>query len=126
MGDKDYTNFNSYLEAYTLVHDKFLGLVSLLRSEGNVHDQKLEIYPCLDEKGVVQSYVYAGKVKFSDRTIIEDEGEDIITDLWTVIFQYSLIKEKSDVAMLENEKGAKDTKKERWVLEKIPGHSNEP
>lgn len=116
MGEnKDGSRFDSYLEAYSAIHEKFLGLISLLRSERNLESSKLETHYELDEKGVVLSYYLLGKVKFAEKTLVEEDGEDIITDEWFVILQYSL---KKDCEENQNKK-TECLKEEKWVLEKI-------
>jgi hypothetical protein len=116
MGDnKDCNKFNSYLEAYAVIHEKFLSLISLIRSERNLESSKLETHYDLDEKGIVIGYFLFGKVKFTEKTLFEENGEDVISDEWVVVMQYSLKRDGEE----EKNKKAKCQKEEKWILEKI-------
>jgi hypothetical protein len=120
MEDPKPQEYDSEISAYKDVLDEFLEGVSLLRMNLDVHDQKLETYVNMNEKGVVIGYDYLGKIRFVEGTKIEEDDDlDTIVSDWKTIFKYALTKEE------ENNPKSKKPKKEKWVLERMGDERDE-
>ncbi|MBR9705824.1 hypothetical protein GOV14_02195 [Candidatus Pacearchaeota archaeon] len=106
-------SFGSYMSAYATIAKDFDDEVRLLRLNRSITDEKLETHTYRDERGIPTGFYFAGKVKFSDKTILEEEGEEDLVGTYITITQYTL-RQKSPKIRKESE-----PRKENWILEKI-------
>jgi hypothetical protein len=110
---KNCREFQNYEEARKDVEEEFLETISLFRSKRHIEDAKLEIHYSLNEKGVVDAYFFVGKVKFGEKTIIERDGEDFVTEEYVGVMEYVLTHRNGE----KEEK--LETPREKWVLENV-------
>ena len=113
-------SFECFEDALREVHDRFLEQVSLLRENAYIPEQKLEVYPQFNDNGVIESYYFAGKVKFGEGILVEEEDEDILYNNFITVMKYMLNQGEFKKRKSTKRKDlSSKIRREKWFLTKV-------